>query len=211
MSEGEAPYPTGVIHGRFQILHNDHLTYLLSAKALCRHLVVGITNPDPHLTQKESVDPTRHDPLENPLTYYERHLLVREVLLAAGVAFPDFTIVPLPISEPERYRYYVPLEAVFFLSIYDDWGRRKWQYFQSLRLRTHVLREVSPDQKGISAGDVRRKMTADQPWEHLVPACVPPLMRAWDVPKRLKEMAKGGSGAAAARAHAPDGSQKERL
>ena len=39
----------GVIHGRFQLLHNDHLKYLLAGKKRCEHLVVGITNPDPAL------------------------------------------------------------------------------------------------------------------------------------------------------------------
>ena len=42
-------YDIGVIHGRFQVPHNDHLRYLLAGKALCRHLVVGLTNPDPSL------------------------------------------------------------------------------------------------------------------------------------------------------------------
>ena len=37
----------GVVHGRFQLFHLDHLKYVLGAKARCRHLVVGITNPDP--------------------------------------------------------------------------------------------------------------------------------------------------------------------
>jgi nicotinamide mononucleotide adenylyltransferase len=190
MTEREQLYATGVIHGRFQILHNDHLKYLLAGKALCRHLVVGITNPDPLLAKKESTDPTRSDPLENPLTYYERHILVKEVLLHAGLDWRDFSIVPLPINLPERYQYYVPMDAVFFLSIYDDWGRRKLQYFESLGLRTHVLWEVPTERKGISAGDIRQKMMADQPWEHLVPACVPLRIKAWGIPERLKRLRK---------------------
>jgi len=48
MKENKAE--TGVIHGRFQVLHNDHLKYLMEGMALCDHLVVGITNPDPILT-----------------------------------------------------------------------------------------------------------------------------------------------------------------
>jgi nicotinamide mononucleotide adenylyltransferase len=190
MTECKQLYETGVIHGRFQILHNDHLKYLLAGKALCRNLVVGITNPDPSLTKTESTDPTRSDPLENPLTYYERHILVKEVLLQAGLDWSDFTIVPLPINLPERYQYYVPLDAVFFLSIYDNWGQRKLQYFKSLELRTHVLWEVPTERKGISAADIRQKLLADQPWEHLVPACVPPRMKAWGILERLKQLRK---------------------
>jgi len=49
-------YEVGVIHGRFQVLHHDHLKYLLAGKELCRHLVVGITNPDPFTVREESAD-----------------------------------------------------------------------------------------------------------------------------------------------------------
>jgi nicotinamide-nucleotide adenylyltransferase len=34
-------YPLGVIHGRFQVLHKDHLKYLLAGKSLCEHLVLS--------------------------------------------------------------------------------------------------------------------------------------------------------------------------
>jgi nicotinamide mononucleotide adenylyltransferase len=179
-------YETGVIHGRFQILHNDHLKYLMAGKACCSHLVVGITNPDPFLTRQESADPQRSHAAANPLTYYERQVMVKTVLLDAGVPWQDFSIVPLPINLPDRYKYYVPMDAVFLLSIYDDWGRRKLKYFQSLKLATHVLWEVPPDKKGISADDIRNLIIAGRPWEHLVPVGVPPLIKAWKIEKRLK-------------------------
>ena len=87
-------YETGVIHGRFQILHNDHLKYLLAGKALCRHLVVGITNPEPEMVKAETVDPNRSDPLANPLTYYERYCLIRTSLADAGLDMASFSVVP---------------------------------------------------------------------------------------------------------------------
>lgn len=189
MTDKHKPYATGVIHGRFQVLHNDHLKYLLAGKALCRHLVVGITNPDPFLTKDDSADPARSDSLANPMTYYERYQMLRAALLEAGLDWHEFSLVPLPINLPERYQYYVPMDAVFFLSIYDDWGRRKLDYFKSLGLETHVLWEVRPEEKGISAKEVRRCMVAGEPWDHLVPACVPPLMRQWDMAGRLKSLA----------------------
>ena len=68
MNEHPKLYETVVIHGRIQVLHNDHLKYLLAGKAHCRRLVVGITNPDPFLTRNENADPKRSDPLANPLT-----------------------------------------------------------------------------------------------------------------------------------------------
>src|SRR5512135_911963 len=104
---------TGVIHGRFQVLHHDHLAYLLAGMALCRHLVVGITNPDPLLTRDESADRNRGSISANPLTYFERYVMIRGALEEAGVGLSRFSIVPFPISIPELYRNYVPLDALF--------------------------------------------------------------------------------------------------
>lgn len=185
-------YDVGVIHGRFQVLHNDHVKYLLSSTEHCRHLVVGITNAEPEMTHDESADPQRSTALANPLTYYERYQLVRGALAESGVQLADFSIVPLPISEPERYRYYVPLDAIFFLSIYDDWGRRKKQYFESLGLETHVLWEITPAEKGISGTDVRQRLMDGEPWHHLVPASVAMLLEKWNIAKRLLDIERDG-------------------
>ena len=179
---------TGVIHGRFQILHNDHVKYLLAGKQFCRHLVVGITNPDPMLTKKEHEDPQRDNPLSNPLTYYERYILVNEVLLAQGIKSKEFSVVPFPINMPELYKYYVPMDGLFFLTIYDDWGKKKFSIFKSLGLNTHVLWEVPPEKKGISAADVRSLMVDGKPWEHMVPSCVAVLLKKWGIPNRFKKI-----------------------
>lgn len=175
----------GVIHGRFQILHNDHVKYLLSGKELCEHLVVAITNPDPGLTKKESADVKRDNPLSNPLTYYERYVLVNAALLEAGIKQDEFSVVPFPISNPELYQFYVPLDAVFFLVIYDDWGKRKLDYFKEQGLMTHILRNVPFEEKGISSSDVRNLMIKGESWEHLVPASVVNYMNAWNIKDRL--------------------------
>lgn len=177
---------TGVIHGRFQVLHNDHLVYLLAGMGLCRHLVVGITNPDPLLTRDEDADPKRSDPAANQLTYFERYFLVRAVLEEAGIEPSRFSVVPFPVSMPELYRYYVPLEALFFLSIYDEWGKRKLEYFRSLGLMTHILRDVAAEQKGLSATDIRNRMASGEPWEDLVPSAAADLMKKWNIPCRLR-------------------------
>ena len=73
--------------------------------------------------------------------------MVRGVLEEAGVEPSRYSIVPFPINIPELYRYYVPMDALFFLSIYDEWGKRKLDYFRSLALRTHVLREVQKPER----------------------------------------------------------------
>ena len=91
----------GVIHGRFQVLHNDHVKYLLAGKKRCQHLVVGITNPDPSMTRDDRSDSHRSSLQANPLTYYERYRLVSVALIEAGCGLDHFSVVPLPINSPE--------------------------------------------------------------------------------------------------------------
>ena len=177
---------TGVIHGRFQILHNDHLAYLMAGKDRCRHLVVGITNPDPVHTGKDPTDPGRSDPGANPLSYYERHRLVTAVMLEAGLHRQDFLVVPFPVNFPELYRYYVPLDATFFLTIYDGWGKKKLELFRKLGLQTDVLWERPLSQKGLTGGEIRKLMVRGESWEHLLPPASSALMIAWGIPERLR-------------------------
>lgn len=175
----------GVVHGRFQVFHLDHLKYVLAAKARCRRLVVGITNPDPTLTRFDPANPRRSSPEHNPLTYYERYLLVREALWEAGLDCREFALVPLPINFPELYRFYVPLQATFYLTIYDAWGERKLAQFTALGLRVEVLWRKSPEEKGLTGTAIRRLMGRGEPWEHLVPPAVARLIRDLDLVPRL--------------------------
>jgi nicotinamide-nucleotide adenylyltransferase len=181
---------TGVIHGRFQLLHNDHLKYLLAGKERCRHLVVGITNPDPSLTGRDEADPGRSDQAANPFTYYERFCLVRAALSGAGIGLAQFTIVPFPINFPKLYRYYLPLDATFFLTIYDDWGEKKLAMFQALGLKTEVLWRRTPEQKGLTASEVRKRMAEGEKWQQMVPPAVAELLLQWHATERLRKLAQ---------------------
>ena len=176
----------GVIHGRFQVLHNDHLSYLLAGKMRCRHLVVGVTNPDPVLTRDDPADPNRSSLVANPLTYFERYTMVRKVLLGAGLDHADFSVVPFPVNLPALYRYYLPLDATFYLTIYDDWGKRKLEQFKTAGLKTEVLWTRDPDNKGLSGVEIRQRMASGDTWEHLVPQETVMLMKLWGIPERLR-------------------------
>jgi len=190
MEREEPKYDIGVIHGRFQVLHNDHIKYLLAGKQLCKHLIVGITNPDPSLTRDSEVNPHRSTPIANPLTYYERYVMVQDALLGQGLKFSEFSIVPFPINVPDLIKYYVPIDAIFFLTIYDDWGRQKKKFFESLGLKIHVLWEVTLENKGLSSSDIREAMIQDKQWEQFVPTCVARLMKEWNIITRLKKLSR---------------------
>jgi nicotinamide-nucleotide adenylyltransferase len=177
----------GVAHGRFQIVHYDHLKYVMAAKAKCKHLVVGITNPDPSLTKDDGADPSRSTAEANPLTYYERYRMLKVALLEQGLSADNFAVVPFPINFPDLYKHYVPLDATFFLTIYDAWGEKKLEMFKSLGLKTEVLWRKPLSEKGITSTDIRRRILSGEAWEQLVPHTVARLLEELDILKRLKD------------------------
>ncbi len=155
------------------------------------HLVVGITNPDPLLTREDAADARRAKPTSNPLTYFERYVMVRAALLEAGVVGEAFSVVPFPINIPELYRYYVPMDAVFFMTICDEWGRRKFDLLTAQGLKVEVMWERSPDTKGLTGAQVRRCIISGEPWEHLVPTSTANLVKKWGLKRRLEQLGNG--------------------
>lgn len=182
---------TGVIHGRFQILHNDHLKYLLAGAKRCNHLVVGITNPDPVHTRTDASDPARSSRTSNPLTFFERYTMVRAVLPEAGLLEERFSVVPFPINIPELWPCYVPIDATFFLTIYDEWGRQKLAQFRKMGLKTEVLWERPLEEKGLTGTGVRNLIAEEGDWQTLVPAAVRELVHRWNLPRRIREAQSG--------------------
>ncbi|MHB8205406.1 MAG: nicotinate-nucleotide adenylyltransferase, partial [Desulfomonilaceae bacterium] len=87
---------------------------------------------------------------------------------------------------PELYCHYVPSGAVFYLTIYDSWGKKKLELLKSRGLRTQVIWEKSPNEKGVTGSEVRRRIASGEPWDHLVPLSVTELILKWDVRSRLR-------------------------
>ncbi|QGY41697.1 nicotinate-nucleotide adenylyltransferase [Pseudodesulfovibrio cashew] len=178
-------HPLGLIHGRFQVLHNDHLVYLLAGKALCDHLIVGVTNPTPEESAEEAANPARSAPENNPLSYEERESLIRAAFKEKGIPEGSYEVIPFPICKPEKIREIAPAEAVYYLTIYDAWGHEKRKRLEGLGLRTHVMWERPQEHKGISATDVRRAMRTGGEWRHMVPPAVAALLDEWNIQERL--------------------------
>jgi nicotinamide-nucleotide adenylyltransferase len=181
----DTKHKTGVIHGRFQVFHNDHLTYLLAGADRCEQLIIGITNPDQTLTRADAADPDRSSSEANPLTYEERRAMIQAVLAEQHLLRDRYRIVPFPVNFPELYGDYVPLDATFFLTIYDAWGERKRELFESLQLHIEILWRRSLSEKGITSTDIRRRIAGGQPWHHLVPGAVAGYLETINLAGRL--------------------------
>lgn len=186
--------PMGVIHGRFQMLHKGHMEYLLAGLERCRYLLIGISNPDAATTRFTSANPHRSLPLSNPLTYFERFQMIQGALLEAGVARGQFDIVPFPINCPQLLFNYVPREAKYYMTIYDDWSLEKKATLESLGCHVEVMWQRSNAEKFTSGTEVRHRILEGLPWQELVPPFTYRYVTEHHIDQRLCAMAAQAKG-----------------
>jgi len=162
----------GVVHGRFQPFHLGHLDYVLQAKENCDFLYIGIANPDPSLTKPHKTNIKRAEVSSNPFTYYERLTMIKNTILKNGIKENEFEIVPFPINFSEYIKYYVPIDAIFFITIYDSWGYSKKETLERQNYKVGVLQEGEPNLKLAEGTKIRELMQNNQNWEQFVPTQV---------------------------------------
>lgn len=176
-------YDIGLAQGRFHIVHYGHVEYLLESKKRCKKLLIGITDPDPErsyflykdikISDERCKYPFRS--IENPVfpfTFYERKEMIKLTMMENNINLSEFEIVPLPIHKPYLIKYYAPLNAVVFLTIYDEWGRKKLDIFKELGYKTEVLWERSLEDRFTTGTIVREKIVKNDNWKELVPSSV---------------------------------------
>lgn len=178
----------GVIHGRFQMLHKGHMEYLLAGKQRCKHLIIGIANPDMHLTRYNETNPYRSERTANPLTYYERFQMIRGSMIEYGVSTEEFDIVPFPINYPELLFNYAPPNGKYYITIYDAWGLEKKNILENIGCRVEVMWHRKNEERFTSGTEVRKRIASGQPWEHLVPKFVYHYVLQNQIDVRIKEM-----------------------
>ncbi len=179
----------GVIHGRFQVLHNDHMKYLLEGKRRCEHLIIGICNPEADLTKYTLSNPHRSKKSSNPLTYFERMECIKYSMLEAGIKQEEFDIVPFPINFQEKIFNYAPLDAKYYMTIYDEWGEEKLKTLkEDLKLDVEVLWRVTLENKGLSASDIRKCIQEGRKWKEFVPNAVYYYIKNHNLDKRIKQL-----------------------
>jgi nicotinamide mononucleotide adenylyltransferase len=178
----------GVVHGRLQPFHNDHLKYFLAGFRQVDFLYIGITNPDPNLTSADKADANRSKLLSNPCTYYERMEMIDRTMRGAGYSRDSFRVVPFPINFPELLKYYTPENAVFFMTIYDQLGDRKKELMESAGLNVEVLWKRSEAEKGINATQVRELIAIGGAWEELVPVGTAEVIKEFGIEDRIRKI-----------------------
>lgn len=170
-----------MIHGRFQPFHNGHLEYLRAALGRGETLLIGITNPDPTQSSAEATSDHRHLDEANPYTFFQRLVMIREVLRDEGIPSDDAIIVPFPVNFPDRWRYYLPTDVVHYIRVFSAWEQSKVDRLCEYGYRVEVLHPGA--EKAVEATEVRRRIASGERWEDLVPPAVARVIR------RLPEIA----------------------
>lgn len=187
MSENETDQaPVGCVHGRFQLLHIQHMEYILAAKERCRRLIVGITNYDAHPSLADSSDAHRRARINNPLSYYERTEMIRVALRGAGIEPAAYSFSPFPIEHPEDLQNFVPLNAICFTTIREPWNETKIERLEREGYQVQVLLDRN---KRISSSRVREMiMEGDARWADWVPPEVVRYLKDLKIDERLSSL-----------------------
>ena len=178
----------GSVHGRFQLLHNEHMKYILAGKKRCEHLIIGICNPDMTRTKFSKADPHRSQASANPFTYYERFNMIQGAMLEAGVGRDEFDIVPFPINFPELIFNYVPQGAKYYMTIYDMWGLEKKAVLERLGCNVELLWQKTPSEKVISGTQLRQRIRDGMEWRQYVPEFVYQYVMTYHFDVRIKNL-----------------------
>lgn len=162
----------GLFLGRFQPFHVGHFDGVRSVLNDCASVLIVIASA--HICHTAS----------NPFTGGERYDMIKATMLAEGIAPERYDIIPVGFyhSTPDFLASVVSLSPPFqhvytanpqIVSLFSSWNY-------------HI---ASMSVANVTSGtQVRRKMAAAAPWEHLVPEAVMRVIQRIDGVKRLQTL-----------------------
>lgn len=175
---------SGSIHGRFQPFHKGHLEYAMAAAQKVSHLFVGLTQPDLEELRWTPSAEHRVNPVDNPLTYYERLRLITASLMDEGLSGDFFTMVPFPIETPTKLGSYLPNDVTCYTTVYEEWNLRKIALLEEYGYPVEVL--WTREEKAVNGSVVRQQiLEGSSTWMDLVPNAAIPLIQEFGLRERL--------------------------
>ena len=178
-------YPEGSVNGRFQPLHNGHLRYLIAAKKRCDFLWVGITQSNIYSLDQSPVDPHRQSAINNPLTFFERFLIIQKALLDTNIEREEFGIIPFPVDSPEYLPNFLPVSIPIFTVVCDEWNTHKTDVLRQHGYKVIVLWEDR--NKDIIGTHIREEISLGKhSWKAQVPAATVSIIEQYGIDKRIQ-------------------------
>jgi len=185
----------GAAQGRFHMIHWGHMEYLLECKKRCDFLYIGVSDCDPSNAYfhesylddgSNEIFRSNCEPIYT-FTYFERAEMISEALAEEGISRDEFMVVPFPVHFPNLLKYYLPQEAVIYVTVYDPWGEGKPALFEALGYKTETLWKRTMDERFTTATEVRRRLENGEDYSELVPAGAAKVIRKFNLNTKLKK------------------------
>ncbi|WP_177155084.1 adenylyltransferase/cytidyltransferase family protein [Glycomyces harbinensis] len=165
--------------GRFQPFHWGHFEYLAEAATIGGpRLTVGITNPSPTMTRSTPLDKSRSTPSSNPFSFDQRKEMIARSFTGIDMRV-DLDFRPCDLRSITSIRSSLGDCQVVAITIYDAWGLEKQRLMEEAGYDVRVLWRRS--EKLVSGTEVRERLRARRPWEHLVPSGTASVINSADV------------------------------
>jgi len=167
----------GVVNGRFQGLHAGHVSGLiLPALARCRFLFIGVNqyNPAEMVAPKNEkhAEATHYRRDANPFSLNERRGMIMAAMDHEGVPPSMYHVTPFPIEKPHLISDFVPKEATFFGTIFEDnedgHGNHKFNTLRELGFDVDIFAEGSDSEREVSGSMIRDLMVRKGNWQELL-------------------------------------------
>ena len=158
--------------GRFQPFHLGHLFLLQQLKEHYQELIIGIGSSQ------------YHDTYDNPFSEQERYKMITTSLKEVGIT--DYRIVSIPdIHDPPHWVDHVRSIVSDFDVVIANNPVTKKLFSQ----KGYIVRGTRYfNRKEYSGKEIRRRITTDIPWEHLVPPAVSTYMHSVGGIQRIKDL-----------------------
>jgi len=164
----------GMVHGRFQPFHHEHLEYILHGINHSKKCLIGITQPDLKSISECKLLPHRGKPEGNPFTFKERSDMIKLSLMTIGIPNEKYEIFPFDIDKHEESipdiisKRGVPTQ---FIKLFSDWEFHKMEIFQQYCLKITIVRDELNEysHKNVSGTLVRELISSNRNWYDFVP------------------------------------------